>query len=71
MHQHPELGYVDNAIHQLNTDDTPIVMTFGHISGGHTLNVIPSKINLRGSIRYLDVDLKKVSKNKFVNPLKR
>jgi amidohydrolase len=51
---------VDKAIQSINTIDTPLVMAFGHIAGGYTFNVIPSKINLRGSVRYLDVKMKKI-----------
>jgi amidohydrolase len=51
---------VDKEIQTVNTIDTPVVMAFGHITGGHTFNVIPSKINLRGSVRYLDVEMKKI-----------
>jgi amidohydrolase len=33
---------------------TPVVLAFGSIAGGDAINVIPGKINLRGTIRYLD-----------------
>jgi amidohydrolase len=51
---------VEKTIQRLNTIETPVVMAFGQIAGGHTFNVIPSKINLRGSVRYLEVEMKKI-----------
>jgi len=50
----------ENSINKIGTTDRPIVMAFGQISGGYTFNVIPSKINLRGSVRYLAEDSKKI-----------
>jgi amidohydrolase len=51
---------VDKEIQLLNTVDTPVVMAFGQIAGGHTFNVIPSRINLRGSVRYLEIGMKNI-----------
>ena len=36
----------------------PAVLSFGSIEGGETFNVIPSKINLRGTLRYLHQEMK-------------
>jgi amidohydrolase len=53
------INEVEHTIQRLNTKDTPVVMGFGQITGGHTFNVIPSIINLRGSVRYLEVEMKR------------
>jgi amidohydrolase len=51
---------IEASIQNLNSAETPVVMGFGQIDGGYTFNVIPSEIKLRGSVRYLDVGLKKL-----------
>ncbi len=33
---------------------TPTVLTFGHINGGHTTNVIPEEVTLKGTLRTFD-----------------
>ena len=35
----------------------PLVLAFGQIEGGHTCNVLPSKIELQGTLRFLNIDL--------------
>jgi amidohydrolase len=62
---------VDNAIQRLNTIDTPVVMAFGQIAGGYTFNVIPSIINLRGSVRYLEVEMKKIIQQQIRKSVKK
>jgi len=46
------------CIKNLNTPNSPFVLGLGQIEGGHTFNVIPANILLRGSIRYLNVKMK-------------
>jgi len=46
------------CIKNLNTENSPFVLGLGQIEGGHTFNVIPASILLRGSIRYLHVKMK-------------
>ena len=36
----------------------PVVIAFGKVEGGHTCNVLPSQINLSGTLRYLNTNLK-------------
>jgi amidohydrolase len=36
----------------------PVVLAFGQLEGGHTCNVLPSKIILKGTLRYLNSALK-------------
>ena len=43
----------------LNKQDS-VVLAFGKVGGGHTFNVLPDKILLNGTLRYLDVELKDV-----------
>tara|TARA_Y100001968_G_scaffold314434_1_gene339761 strand:- start:3903 stop:5087 length:1185 start_codon:yes stop_codon:yes gene_type:complete len=35
----------------------PVVLSFGRIQGGNAFNVIPDKVKLLGTVRYLDQDL--------------
>jgi amidohydrolase len=46
------------CIRNLKKPDSPFVLGLGQIEGGHTFNVIPANIILRGSIRYLNVKMK-------------
>ena len=43
--------------HHLDQQDH-VVLAFGKIEGGQTFNVLPAKISLNGTLRYLDVKLK-------------
>ena len=36
----------------------PVVLAFGKVEGGNTCNVLPSKIRMEGTLRYLNKDLK-------------
>ncbi len=40
-------------LHQLDPQ-SPVVLSFGKIHGGETFNVIPSSVNLQGTLRYLN-----------------
>jgi amidohydrolase len=46
------------CVKNLNKPNSPFVLGLGQIEGGHTFNVIPAKITLRGSVRYLNVKMK-------------
>jgi amidohydrolase len=46
------------CVKNLNKPNSPFVLGLGQIEGGHTFNVIPASIKLRGSIRYLNVKMK-------------
>ena len=35
-----------------------VVLAFGQVQGGHTCNVLPDEINLQGTLRFLNTDLK-------------
>jgi amidohydrolase len=35
-----------------------VVVAFGQVQGGHTCNVLPDEINLQGTLRFLNADLK-------------
>ena len=61
---------IQNEIQKLNTTDSPAVIAFGQIAGGFTFNVIPSKIQLRGSIRYFNVEKKKMVQRHIRNIVK-
>ena len=43
--------------HNLDQSE-PVVLAFGKVAGGHTFNVLPDKIVLNGTLRYLDTELK-------------
>ncbi len=47
-------------------ENSPYVLGFGEICAGDTFNVIPSKLKLRGSVRYLDTDKKEFVQNGFL-----
>ncbi|SVE45914.1 uncharacterized protein METZ01_LOCUS498768, partial [marine metagenome] len=34
-----------------------VVLAFGNIEGGHTCNVLPDEINMKGTLRFLNVDI--------------
>jgi amidohydrolase len=52
------IGRIKQCVKNLNKPDSPFVLGFGQIEGGHTFNVIPSNIKIRGSVRYLNVKMK-------------
>lgn len=49
---------INQNIQKIGTDSDPVVLVFGSIKGGHTFNVIPAKVILKGTIRYCDPDSK-------------
>jgi len=46
------------CIKNMDKPSSPFVLGLGQIEGGHTFNVIPANIRLRGSVRYLNVKMK-------------
>ncbi len=65
---HRTVDLISSAAYLINTLDqilkyrldpqNPVVLGFGAINGGSTFNVIPSKVNLQGTLRYLNQDMK-------------
>lgn len=49
---------LDEALSREVDHLSPVVLSFGKVSGGNTFNVIPNKVNLQGTLRYLDSDLR-------------
>ena len=54
---HLILSLEESIRHHLDQQD-PVVLAFGKVEGGHTFNVLPDKILLNGTLRYLNTDLK-------------
>ncbi len=44
---------------------TPLVVTFGRITGGHAFNVIPDRVELSGTVRTFDAELRKEMKDRI------
>ena len=53
---HLVISLEESIKHHLNQRE-PVVLAFGQVSGGHTCNVLPSEITLKGTLRYLNTDL--------------
>lgn len=49
---------LDEAILHHIDPQQPVVLSFGSISGGNAFNVIPSRISLQGTLRYLNAEVK-------------
>jgi amidohydrolase len=60
-----------SAIQNINWGDSPYVMAFGQIEAGRTFNVIPSRLILRGSVRYLDVKKKETLRKQIRETINR
>ena len=54
---HLVLSLEESIKHHLDQRD-PVVLAFGKVVGGHTFNVLPTRISLTGTLRYLNTDLK-------------
>ncbi|MBC8310986.1 MAG: amidohydrolase [Candidatus Marinimicrobia bacterium] len=54
---HLILSLEESIRHHLDQQD-PVVLAFGKVKGGHTFNVLPDKIILNGTLRYLNTELK-------------
>ena len=48
---------IDERIDREIDHRSPVVLSFGKVTGGGTFNVIPSKVILQGTLRFLDPDL--------------
>lgn len=51
------LSLEESIRHHLDQSE-PVVLAFGKVEGGHTFNVLPDKIILNGTLRYLNTELK-------------
>jgi amidohydrolase len=51
------LSLEESICHHLDQSE-PVVLAFGKVEGGHTFNVLPDKIILNGTLRYLNTELK-------------
>ena len=56
---HLILSLEESIRNHLDKQDS-VVLAFGKVGGGHTFNVLPDKILLNGTLRYLDTELKDV-----------
>ena len=54
---HLILSLEESIRHHLDQQD-PVVLAFGKVNGGNTFNVLPNKISLNGTLRYLNTELK-------------
>jgi amidohydrolase len=54
---HLILSLEESIRHHLDQQD-PVVLAFGKVNGGNTFNVLPDKISLNGTLRYLNTELK-------------
>ncbi len=54
---HLIISLEESIRHHVDQQD-PVVLAFGKVNGGHTFNVLPDKIVLNGTLRYLNAELK-------------
>ena len=54
---HLVISLEESIKHRLDQRE-PVVLAFGQVEGGHTCNVLPTEIILKGTLRYLNTDLK-------------
>jgi len=54
---HLILSLEESIRHHIDHQDS-VVLAFGKVNGGHTFNVLPDKIVLNGTLRYLNTELK-------------
>ena len=66
---HLILSLEESMRHHLDEQD-PVVLAFGNVNGGHTFNVLPDKIILNGTLRYLNTELKDRLHNIFDETVK-
>jgi amidohydrolase len=57
---------LNEKLRLISTKDSPVLLVFGMINGGKTFNVIPSKVYMKGTLRYVNGDLKN-NINKIIN----
>ena len=49
---------LEQSVKRCTDEQQPVVLAFGRVVGGNTFNVLPDSIELKGTLRYLDADLK-------------
>jgi len=49
---------IEQSVKRCTDEQQPVVLAFGKVEGGNTFNVLPERIELRGTLRYLDSNLK-------------
>ena len=49
---------MEQSVRRSADQQQPVVLAFGKVVGGNTFNVLPDSIELKGTLRYLDSDLK-------------
>ena len=49
---------MEQSVRRSADQQQPVVLAFGKVVGGNTFNVLPNSIELKGTLRYLDSDLK-------------
>ena len=49
---------VEQSVRRCTDQQQPVVLAFGKVIGGNTFNVLPDNIELKGTLRYLDSNLK-------------
>ena len=49
---------IEQSVKRCTDQQEPVVLAFGKVSGGNTFNVLPERIELKGTLRYLDSNLK-------------
>ena len=54
---HLVISLEESIKHHLDQRE-PVVLAFGQVEGGRTCNVLPSEITLKGTLRYLNTELK-------------
>ena len=49
---------VEQSVKRRTDQQQPVVLAFGKVVGGNAFNVLPDNIELKGTLRYLDFNLK-------------
>ena len=49
---------IEQSVKRSTEQQEPVVLAFGKVVGGNTFNVLPDNIDLKGTLRYLDSNLK-------------
>ncbi len=62
---------LQDCMKNLQENDSPFVLGLGQIEGGHSFNVIPSKLIIRGSVRYFDAAKKEILHRNIVNTVNK
>lgn len=54
---HLVISLEESLKHHLDNQER-VVLAFGNVEGGHACNVLPDEINMKGTLRYLNADIK-------------